>query len=106
VQDTGIGISADDLPQLFSRFHRGRNAAAYPGSGLGLAIVRATVESHQGQVMAESTPQGARFLLWLPRAGQKTTPATLFDRRHRPPERERMGVEPTVARSAQPTRRF
>jgi len=65
VADTGIGIPADDLPHLFSRFHRGRNAVAYPGSGLGLAIV----EGHGGQVMAESTAQGARFLLRLPRAG-------------------------------------
>jgi signal transduction histidine kinase len=66
VEDTGIGIPPDDLPQLFSRFHRGRNAAAYPGSGLGLAIVKAIAETHQGQVEAENTGHGARFLIRWP----------------------------------------
>ncbi len=66
VADTGVGIPADDLPQLFSRFHRGRNAAAYPGNGLGLAIVKAIVEAHGGQVRAENTSPGARFSIRLP----------------------------------------
>lgn len=58
IEDTGIGIPPEDVPQLFSRFHRGRNAAAYPGSGLGLAIVKAIVEGHSGQVRAEQTGRG------------------------------------------------
>jgi signal transduction histidine kinase len=81
IADTGIGIPAADLDGLFSRFHRGRNAAAYPGSGLGLAIVRATMELHGGTVsvrsrtveggaamgvVAESPPSGSRFELRLP----------------------------------------
>jgi signal transduction histidine kinase len=66
VQDTGIGIPANDLPQLFSRFHRASNAIAYPGSGLGLAIVRAIVARHGGQVTAENTTPGARFCVRLP----------------------------------------
>lgn len=66
VQDTGIGIPADDLPQLFSRFHRGRNAFEYPGSGLGLAIVKAIVDYHNGQVSAENLTPGARLSLRLP----------------------------------------
>ncbi len=66
VQDTGIGIPADDLPQLFSRFHRGRNAFEYPGSGLGLAIVKAIVDYHNGQVSAENLSPGARLSLRLP----------------------------------------
>jgi signal transduction histidine kinase len=83
VEDTGIGIPSGDLDGLFSRFHRGRNAAAYPGSGLGLAIVRATVELHggtvsvesrtvQGQTASEATAgseaSGSRFELRLPLA--------------------------------------
>ncbi len=65
VQDSGIGVPADDLPQLFSRFHRGSNAAAYPGSGLGLAIVKAIVERHDGQVAVESVERGTRFSIRL-----------------------------------------
>jgi signal transduction histidine kinase len=68
VQDTGIGIPEDDLPQLFNRFHRGRNVANYPGNGLGLAIVRAIVEAHGGQVSAANTSPGARFCMRLPKA--------------------------------------
>ncbi|MBE7550177.1 MAG: sensor histidine kinase [Anaerolineales bacterium] len=67
-EDTGIGIPPGDVPHLFSRFHRGRNAAAYPGSGLGLAIVKAIVEGHGGQVMVEHQRQGACFRLRLPLA--------------------------------------
>lgn len=66
VEDTGIGIPEDELPQLFSRFHRGRNAAAYPGSGLGLAYVKAVAERHGGRVAAENTATGARFTVTLP----------------------------------------
>lgn len=66
VEDTGIGIPEDDLPQLFSRFHRGRNTATYPGSGLGLAIVKAIVEGHGGTVSAQNTAQGALFAVRLP----------------------------------------
>jgi signal transduction histidine kinase len=71
VEDTGIGIPEQDLPVLFSRFHRGRNAAAYPGNGLGLAIVKAIAEVHGGQVTAENTGQGARFTLRLPQDRSK-----------------------------------
>jgi signal transduction histidine kinase len=66
IEDTGVGVPAEDMPQLFSRFHRGRNTADYPGNGLGLAIVKAIVDNHQGQVSAENTPSGARFSVRLP----------------------------------------
>ncbi|MSP11842.1 MAG: HAMP domain-containing histidine kinase [Chloroflexi bacterium] len=72
VTDTGIGIPANDLSQLFSRFHRGRNAAGYPGSGLGLAIVKAIVEAHGGQVAARNNDLGVGscFIIHLPATGQ------------------------------------
>ncbi len=69
VEDTGIGIPEQDLLVLFSRFHRGRNAAAYPGNGLGLAIVKAIAELHGGRVTAENVDQGARCTLRLPTVG-------------------------------------
>lgn len=66
VEDTGIGIPADELHHLFNRFHRARNAAGYPGSGLGLAIVKSIVEGHRGLVWAKSDDQGTRFTISLP----------------------------------------
>ena len=68
VADTGIGIPADDLPQLFNRFHRGRNTMAYQGSGLGLAIVNAIVTAHGGQVQVQSAGEGkgSKFSFRLP----------------------------------------
>jgi signal transduction histidine kinase len=68
VNDTGVGIPPEDLPHLFSRFHRGRNAAAFPGNGLGLAITRAIVEGHHGHVHVESVPGRTCFALTLPLA--------------------------------------
>lgn len=70
VEDSGLGLTAEDLPHLFSRFHRGRNAVAYPGSGLGLAIVKAIIERHGGQVWAEPRTNGATVAFWLPLLGK------------------------------------
>jgi signal transduction histidine kinase len=66
VEDTGIGIPPEDMDGLFGRFHRGRNASAYPGNGLGLAIVQATMDLHGGTITAESPGSGSRFELRLP----------------------------------------
>jgi signal transduction histidine kinase len=66
VQDTGIGIPADDLPNLFERFRRGHNASDHPGSGLGLAITKAIVKAHGGSISAESDSAGTRITVHLP----------------------------------------
>jgi len=69
LQDTGPGISRQDLPHIFERFYRGEKARdrSAGGSGLGLAIVRSIVEAHQGTIEAASEPgQGATFTAWLP----------------------------------------
>ncbi len=71
VVDTGRGIAAEDLPHIFERFYRGKEARLYgqSGAGLGLALVRAIVESLGGQITVESTPgQGSCFTVWLPAA--------------------------------------
>jgi len=65
VADTGIGIPKDDIPQLFSRFHRGRNASAYSGSGLGLAIVKAIVDQHGALINLESDAAGTEIMIWF-----------------------------------------
>lgn len=54
VQDSGIGISADDQEHLFDRFFRGRNAANIKGTGLGLHIVSKYLQLLGGQISCES----------------------------------------------------
>lgn len=66
VEDTGIGVPAEDRPQIFHRFHRGRNVAHYPGNGLGLAIVQAIAQAHGGTVGLVATAEGTCFTLYLP----------------------------------------
>ena len=71
VRDTGIGISADDLPHVFERFFRADKSRSREkgGSGLGLAIVKKVAEDHGGSVSAESTPgEGSIFKITLPLA--------------------------------------
>jgi signal transduction histidine kinase len=68
VADTGVGIPLAEHDEVFERFHRARNVAAYPGSGLGLAIVKATAESFGGSVGFESSEAGTRFEVRLPSA--------------------------------------
>lgn len=66
VGDSGIGIPAEDVSQLFGRFHRARNAAGYAGSGLGLAIVQEIMARHQGRATIESGERGTTVRLVLP----------------------------------------
>ena len=67
VSDDGPGISPEDLPLVFERFYRGRNAAA-DGVGLGLAIARSIAKAHSGSIEVQSAPgTGSRFTLLIPR---------------------------------------
>lgn len=55
VEDTGIGIPADELQHVFTRFYRTRPATQHaPGSGLGLAITKKIVEMHGGTISIKS----------------------------------------------------
>jgi protein-histidine pros-kinase len=71
VEDTGIGISAEDIPRLFVEFQQLDTSAAkkYQGTGLGLALTKRIVEAHGGKVEVRSTPgRGSTFSALLPRA--------------------------------------
>lgn len=69
IQDTGSGISAEDLPHIFDRFYRGRKTgqSALPGTGLGLAIVKEIVARHNGHIdVTSQINQGTTFTLRFP----------------------------------------
>lgn len=67
VQDRGIGIPAQDLPQLFQTFHRGANVGTIQGTGIGLNIVKECVELHRGAIEVDSEPgRGTVFRVRLP----------------------------------------
>jgi signal transduction histidine kinase len=69
VTDTGLGVSAEELPKLFTRFFRSASDAAHkiPGTGLGLAVVREIVENHGGTVTMDSVlGEGSTVTVRLP----------------------------------------
>jgi signal transduction histidine kinase len=70
VEDTGCGIAAEDLPNIFNRYFRGTKAAKSrgEGAGLGLAIAKRIVELHGGDITATSHPEsGSVFCFHLPK---------------------------------------
>ncbi|HLQ22200.1 MAG TPA: ATP-binding protein [Gemmatimonadales bacterium] len=69
IRDTGIGLSAEQQAQLFTRFFRAqrRGPDHAGGTGLGLVITRLLVELHGGQISVSSAPdQGSIFSFTLP----------------------------------------
>ncbi len=69
VADTGEGIPAEDLPNIFERFYRvdKSRTRATGGSGLGLTIARRLVEAHGGKIEVQSElGEGSRFSFTIP----------------------------------------
>ncbi len=69
VSDTGVGISPEDLPHVFSRFWRGEKSRsrATGGAGIGLSIVQELVRAHGGQVEVRSVVgEGSVFRVTIP----------------------------------------
>ncbi|MFC1604614.1 ATP-binding protein, partial [Planctomycetota bacterium] len=70
--DTGIGIPADELENVFGEFFRATNAqkSEKDGTGLGLSIVKQIVEQHGGEISVESQEgQGSKFTVTMPKDG-------------------------------------
>ena len=73
VEDTGIGISPEDLPRIFDEFYRAERAKDMDatGTGLGLSIAKRVVETYGGQLQVESElGKGSRFSFVFPKANE------------------------------------
>lgn len=81
LSDTGIGISAELLPEIFELFVQGTHAAGIDrsGMGIGLTVVRELVEAHGGTVVASSAGAdlGSRFVVTLPLAANGGQPRSV-----------------------------
>ena len=67
VEDQGIGMSQDDINQIFFRFYRGQNVGSIEGTGIGLAIVKRAVDSLEGKIELESkVGEGTCFEVQIP----------------------------------------
>jgi PAS domain S-box-containing protein len=78
VCDRGIGIPADEINQVFERFHRGRHVSStnYGGLGLGLYITKQIIERHGGSIWVESREgSGTTFYFSLPTVAELAAPA-------------------------------
>lgn len=69
VVDQGIGLSSDELSNLFTRFYRAKNdqTTVVSGTGLGLYLTKFFIEAHQGRVEVQSEKgKGSTFKIFLP----------------------------------------
>lgn len=67
IADTGMGISQDDLPNIFERFYRCDQSRSKPGTGLGLCLALAIAKAHWGNISVQSTvSKGTQFTVSLP----------------------------------------
>lgn len=63
IKDTGCGIAADDIPHIFERFYKGKNAGK-DSVGIGLALSKSILEEEQAEINVESTEGvGTRFII-------------------------------------------
>ena len=68
LRDNGEGITQEDLPHIFTRFYRGRNASS-DSVGIGLAMAQEIVERQNGRITVESHPgEGTSFRVRLYKA--------------------------------------
>ncbi len=77
VEDDGIGIRKEEIPRLFTKFHRGTDTFQYDyeGTGIGLYITKLIVEQHGGHIYVQSIEgKGSTFTISLPIAAESPQP--------------------------------
>lgn len=65
IQDYGNGVEEEELPLLFNKFYRGKNAATESGSGLGLYICKKLIEQMEGEIYCSNNELGFIIHLYL-----------------------------------------
>ena len=74
VEDTGIGISEEELPNIFDKFYKSKLRQNAKGSGLGLSIAREICLKHDGLIKVESEiGKGTSFLFNFPKMEERKT---------------------------------
>lgn len=69
VEDTGVGICEEEIPKIFGRFYRSREASGQEGLGLGLYLAREMVQEQKGYIKVWSKPgEGSCFSVFVPRS--------------------------------------
>ena len=68
VADTGVGVTEEELPKIFSRFYRGKNTAGCPGLGIGLYLTRRILSEEGGYIRAARSKSGSVFSVFVPKA--------------------------------------
>jgi len=67
VEDSGIGIPAQDMERVFERYYRGSNVSGIVGTGVGLNLVKMVVDLHAGEITVDSQEgRGSKFTIRLP----------------------------------------
>lgn len=81
IKDTGVGIPAEEINKIFSKFYRGSNITEIStvGSGLGLYIAKNIIQRHGGEIWAESVlGRGTTFYFTLPTDPKLIPPKEVF----------------------------
>lgn len=74
VKDTGIGMTEEEISQIYNRFYRADASRTKPGSGLGMSIVQQIVDLHGGTIQVSSeVGKGTTILIYLPICNKKFT---------------------------------
>jgi len=99
IQDSGIGIPAEDMPHLFQKFYRvaSKDTNEIGGTGLGLYLSRRLVEIMGGRIWAESVlKSGSTFYVQLPRMDSQQA-ANIADQQQLQPPKQQIAEQPVIA---------